>query len=263
MFTSLKQRNTWDLIWQLFRSDFKMKYNDSVLGFIWVLTKPFAIFTIMYFVVSRVFRFDDMEYFPLYLLLGNMFITFWTEGTTLGMGSLMNRQNLITKVSFPRYIVLISATFLALINFVINILIFMVIGIFAGIMPGILQLVWFLGIILVFYFLIIVTSMILSVLYVKFRDMLHIWELVNQLLFWTTPIFYPVALVAERSKFMEIILTILNPISVLLTAARDAIIYDELTSEFIVGIWLIIMLIAGILGYFYYKYSIKKVAEYF
>ena len=263
MITSLRQRNTWDLIWQLFRSDFKMKYNDSILGFIWVLTKPFAIFTIMYFVVSQVFRFGDIENFPLYLLLGNMFISFWTEGTTLGMGSLLNRQNLITKVSFPRYIVLVSSTFLALINFIINISVFLLISLGAGILPNITQLAWFLSIVIVFYFLILITSMILSVLYVRFRDMLHIWELINQLLFWTTPVFYPISLVAENSRLLEIFLTIINPISVLLTAARNAIIYGELTSGFIIASWLLLMLIIGAIGYFYYKSSIKRVAEFF
>lgn len=264
MFESLKQRNTWDLIWQLFRTDFKLKYNDSILGFIWVLIKPFTIFAIMFFILSKVFPSGAIQYFPLYLLLGNMVMSFWTEGTMLGMGSLLSRAGLITKVNFPRYIVLVSSTILALVNFVINIFIFFLLAFFyTSNTPSLMQILWFVFCLGTLYLLITVVSMFLSVTYVKFRDLLHIWELFNQLIFWTTPIFFPIQALIEKSALIEIVLTKLNPISVLLISARSAILYNDIVLQRTVFAWFGIILIIGSLGYIYYKNSIKRIAEFF
>jgi len=262
MAKSIKKRNTWDLIWQLFRTDFKLKYNDSVLGFIWVLAKPFTIFMIMYFVMSKIFK-NDAPHYPLYLLVGNMFMSFWNEGTAQGMDSLLSRAGLITKINFPRYIVLISSSLLAIVNFLINISIFAVIAIFSDISPSFLQIIWFIFCMIVLYLLIAVVSMFLSITYVKFRDLKQIWDLFNQLIFWATPVFYTVATLADHSRVFKLILTKLNPISVILISARDAILINDIHYKANVFAWLGIILVGGYFGYIYYKNSIKRIAEFF
>jgi ABC-2 type transport system permease protein len=264
MFKSFKKRNTWDLITELFRTDFKLKYNDSLLGFIWVLVKPFSIFLIMYFVLTRVFTpSQEIPNFTLYLLLGNMVIGFWNEGTTLGMDSLLSRAGLITKVTFPRYIVLVSATLLSIVNFFINLLVFIVLGLINHISPSILETLWFVFCILNLYLLILAVSMFISIAYVKFRDLKQIWELFNQLLFWATPIFYTIDSIAHRSSILYFVITKLNPIAIMLNSARDAILYNKITYQSTVFIWFGIICVGLVLGYIFYKNSIKRIAEFF
>lgn len=264
MLQGFKKRNTWDLIWELFRTDFKLKYNDSVLGFIWVLIKPFSLFLIMYLVISNVFKVGGtVKNFPLYMLLGNMIISFWNEGTAYGMDSILGKAGMIAKVNFPRYIVLLSTSMLASVNFLINLLVFIVIASTRHIGFNIFHAIWFLFCMLGLYLLIVVTSMFLSVTYVKFRDLKQIWDLFNQLIFWATPIVYPASVLISKSKLFDIILTKINPISVFLMSARDAILYNDITYQVNVFIWFGIVIIIGFFGYIHYKKSIKRIAEFF
>lgn len=262
MFKTFRKQNTWDLIWQLFRTDFRLRYNDSVLGFLWVLIKPFSIFLIMYFVLTKVFP-SNQENFALYLLLGNVFFTFWSEGTGMGMESLLNRASLITKINFPRYTVLISATAMAAVNFLINMVIVTVFAIVSNVIPSFTQIVWFIFCASVLYFLILVVSMFLSVFYVRFRDLKQIWELFNQLLFWSTPIFYSVDALIHKSWLLEIIILKLNPVSVFLTSARSAVLHNDILLQTEVFSWLAGVTFFAVMGYFFYKRSIRKIAEYF
>lgn len=264
MFQSFKKRNTWDLIWQLFRTDFKLKYNDSVLGFIWVLVKPFALFMIIYTVISTVFNPGSViPNYPLYLLLGNMYLSYWIEGSTHGMESLLSRASVITKVNFPRYIVLLSSTLLSSVNFLINLLVFIIIAAFNHLNPSPLQILWFIFCTFCLYSLITVISMFTSILFVKFRDLKQIWELFNQLIFWATPIVYSADTLIKKSALFDLLLTKLNPISVFLLSGRSAILYNDIDYKKSVFIWFIVIIIGGIIGYIYYKKSIKRIAEFF
>lgn len=262
-FASLNKRNTWDLIWVLFRTDFKLKYNDSVLGFIWVLIKPFSIFAIMYFVVTKVFNNTSTPNFGLYLLLGNMVMAYWNEGTNQGMESLLSKANLIAKVNFPRYIVLISSTLLASVTFIINLCIFAIIAATKNIFPTPLQLLWFLFCVGILYAVITVTSMFLSITYVKFRDLKQIWELFNQILLWLTPVFYPITALLGKSEILDLIITKINPIAVILQSGRNAILYNDITNQITVFAWVGVITVTGIVGYLFYTKSIKRIAEFF
>lgn len=262
MLQSLRNQNTIDLIWQLFRTDFKLRYNDSVLGFLWVLMKPFSVFLIMYFVLSRVFPSNEPN-FALYLLIGNVFMTFWTDGTSMGMDSLLGRAGLITKVNFPRYVVLISATAIAIVNFLINCSVVALFMIYQQVFPSAMQIFWFFFCSFILYILILVTSMFISVIYVRFRDLKQIWELINQLLFWSTPVFYSIDNLIKKSEFFELVLTKLNPLSVLLSSGRSALLKQDIIFQPMVFTWLGIVLVLWVFAYLFYKRSIKKIAEYF
>lgn len=262
MLQSLRNQNTVDLIWVLFRTDFKLRYNDSFLGFLWVLMKPFSIFLILYFALTRVFP-SQVENFALYLLIGNVFITFWSDGTSMGLDSLLSRAGLITKVNFPRYIVLLSSTAISVVNFLINSVIVAVFVMVNGLQPTLLQVLWYLCCATTLYFVILTVSMFISVIYVRFRDLKQIWELFNQMLFWVTPIFYSYQVVAANSEIFRIIIFWLNPVAVLLISARAAIIENDIKFQTNVFAVSIAVLILFALGYIFYKKSIKKIAEYF
>lgn len=259
---SLRNRNTIDLIWQLFRTDFKLRYNDSVMGFLWVLMKPFSIFLILYFVLTVIFP-SQIENFPVYLLIGNVFVTFWSDGTNMGLDSLLSRAGLITKVNFPRYIVLISSTAISVVNFLINSMIISIFVILHGLRPGPIQILWYFVCAIILYLLILAVSMFISLIYVRFRDLKQIWELFNQILFWLTPVFYSYQVVAENSEILRLILFWLNPVSVLLISARAAIIENDIKFQTNVFVVAAVILIFLKLGYIFYKKYIKKIAEYF
>lgn len=262
MLASLKKRNTIDLIWILWRTDFKLKYNDSILGFIWVLIKPFSIFLILYLVLTNIFPFQE-EHFVIYLLIGNVFISFWTEGTNLGLDSLLSRAGLITKVNFPRYTVLISSTSIALVNFLINTIIVFIFVFVNGLRPSLMDVFWYFLCSGILYMLIITVSMFLSILYVRFRDLKQIWELFNQLLFWMTPVFYSYEALASKNEIFGLILYWLNPVSVLLISAREAIMENNITLQLNVLAVMSLFLVLFYIGYNFYKKQIKKIAEYF
>lgn len=261
MLQSVKKRNTWDLIWILFRTDFKLRYNDSFLGFIWVLIKPFSMFLIMFIVLTNILG-NNIDNFGLYLLLGNMVFTFWVEGSNHGMNSIVNRASLITKVNFPRYVVLLSSSLLSVINFIINICIFAIIAIFNNIEFSLLQFVWFSFCMLVLYLLIIAVSMITSIGFARFKDVGQIWDLFNQIIFWSTPVFYSATELAKKSEIFETILFKVNPISMILISAREAVLYGDIILHREIFTLLGVIIFVGGLSYSYYKPAIKKVAEF-
>lgn len=263
MLKSLKKQNTLDLIWQLFRTDFKLRYNDSVLGFVWVLMKPFSIFLIMYFILTRVFPNNDIPNFAVYLLIGNVFMTFWNDGTSMGMDSLLSRAGLITKINFPRYIVLISSTGIAVVNFLINCVIVAVFMYFSHVSPSLIHIIWFFVCAGILYLLILVVSMFLSIIYVRLRDLKQIWELFMQILFWSTPVFYNYFKVSQNSEIMRILLSYVNPISVLLVSSRNGLMSSDIILQNSVFMWVGLIVFIGAFGYLFYKKQIKKIAEFF
>jgi ABC-2 type transport system permease protein len=216
----------------------------------------------MYFVLTRIFPSTEPN-FALYLLIGNVFITFWNDGTGMGMDSLLGRAGLITKVNFPRYTVLISSTAISVVNFLINMSVVTIFMLMAGIVPTFIQIIWFFFCVAITYLLILVTSMFISVVYVRFRDLKQIWELFNQLLFWSTPIFYSIDSIVKKSAYFDFLLTKLNPLSVLLLSARSAVLKNDIFLQPNVFAWLGIITVIGIFGYIFYTRSIKKIAEYF
>lgn len=255
-------QNTRDLIWQFVKTEFKLKYNNSVLGFIWVLIKPLVIFFILYIVMSKVFPNGSLQYFPLYLLLGTIVSGQFSEATTAGINSLLNKQSLILKVNFPRYIVVISAMLLPAINFFINLSIYFIVSIgFYGKVPSLLSILWFFVAYILLFLLMLGFSLFTSIWHVKLRDIGSIWELVIQLIFWLTPVFYDLNVVRQKSEFMGTLIGDVNPVTVVLQAIRNAFIYDQVTNKILILVWYIIALLLVISGYFYFRKNVKKIAE--
>jgi ABC-2 type transport system permease protein len=204
-----------------------------------------------------------MENFAVYLLIGNIFITFWNDGTSMGMDSLLSRAGLITKINFPRYVVLISSTGIAVVNFFINCVVVAIFMYVSNVIPSLIHVVWFFFCSFILYLLILVVSMFLSIIYVRLRDLKQIWELFNQILFWSTPVFYNYFTVSQNSSIMETLLSYVNPVSVLLVTSRNGLMNGDIILHSSVFMWIGIIFIVGGLGYLFYKKQIKKIAEFF
>lgn len=218
-----------DLIRELAITDFKLKYQGSVAGYLWSLAKPLMVFGVLYMVFNVFVKIGaSIPYYPLYLLLGVILWGYFAEATTVGMGSVVGKGDMIRKVYFPRIVLIISSSISAIITLFLNLLIVFVFMIFARLIPNPVQIVLFFVLIIELYVLTLGLSLILSSLFVKYRDIGHIWEVLVQVLFYATPIIYPLAVVPMR--FQKIIL--LSPISQIIQDSRWLLITNQtVTSE--------------------------------
>ncbi len=217
------------LLKQLVITDFKLRYKGSFLGYVWTLLRPLALFAVLYVVFVHFLRFgSDIPYFAVYLLLGIVLWNYFVEVTTNGLSSIVSKGDLFRKLSFPRYVVVVAGSFSALINLLINLL---VIGLFMVItqVPFTWSLLWMIPLIIELFVFALAIAFILSALYVRFRDVNYIWELVLQAGFYATPILYPITMVvAVSATFAKVIM--LNPVAQIVQDARYVAVTQETTT---------------------------------
>jgi len=214
------------LLRQLVITEFKLRYKGSVLGYVWSLLRPLALFAVLYIVFVQFLRFGaDIPHFAVALLLGVVMWNYFIEVTTNGLTSIVSRGDLMRKLAFPRYVIVVAGSFSALINLMINLL---VVGFFV-VLNGVditWSALWIVPLIAELFVLGLAVAFLLSALYVKFRDVGYIWELVLQAGFYATPILYPVAMVASMS-FASAQIMLLNPVAQIIQDARAAVIFSE------------------------------------
>lgn len=200
MFEKLKTRyrESWVILRELVKTDFLLRYQGSFLGIAWSVLKPLMLFCVMYVVFVKFLRFSDgTETFPLVLLLGISLWNFFTEATTLGLCSMTTRGDLLRKINFPKYIIVISATINASICLAINLGVVVVACILSGVQFT-ANVLWLPLNLIQLYLLALAVALLLSTLNVFFRDAQHIWEVFLQGLFYATPIIYPLSMVGEK-----------------------------------------------------------------
>lgn len=254
------------LLRELVITDFKLRYQGSVLGYAWSLLKPLFLFAIMYVVFGELVKLGTIEHYSVYLLFGIVLWTFFTEATNQGLVSIISRGDVIRKISFPKYIIVLSTTISALVNLALNLVIVAILMIFNGVhlhMSALLLPLFILEI----YIFSLGLAFFLSALNVKYRDTSHIWEIIMQAAFYATPIIYPLSVVVAKSEFAAKLL-MLNPIAQAIQDARYSLItHNSVTTWGIFhNIWyamipLIIVVIVFIVGVFYFKKHSKGFAE--
>ena len=256
------------LLRELVVTDFKLRYQGSVLGYIWSLLKPLMLFAIMYVVFVRFLRFGEgIQHYAVALLLGIVLWTFFIEATNQGMQAIVGRGDLIRKINFPKYIIVISGTISALINLCLNLVVVFAFMIFDGVDFGWSALLFPLTLLLLYAFSLGV-AFFLAAAYAKYRDVSHIWEVFLQALFYATPILYPLQLVV---KFNIVIakLVMLSPVAMLFQNSRaelvgpgNVVTNSDLSSNFfyLITPYLIILLVIAIAS-IYFKKSQSKFAE--
>ncbi len=211
------------LLRELVVTDFKLRYQGSVLGYIWSVLKPLFIFAILYVVFVYILRMDrGVPHFAVTLLLGVVLWSFFTEATSNGLGSIVNRGDLIRKLDFPKYIIVISGTISSLINLFINLLVVIAFMLLNGVELHWTAL-WIIPLIFELYIFSLGIALLLSVLNVKFRDTGYIWEIILQAAFYAAPIIYPLQMALERSR-MAAELLFVNPVTQIIQDARYALI---------------------------------------
>jgi ABC-2 type transport system permease protein len=205
------------------RTDFKLRYQGSVLGYLWSLLRPLALFGILYVVFVKFLHFGNgVPHYPVYLLLGIVIWNYFLEVTMGSLGAIVSKGDLLRKLNFPRYVLVMASALSAMINLGFNLLVVLLFAIFTGvpIQPAIaLAPVFLVELVL----LSIGVGFLLSALFVRFRDMSYIWEVVLQALFYATPILYP--LNSLPSLYSHIL--ILNPLAQMIQDLRLVVVTDQ------------------------------------
>lgn len=238
-----------NLLTEMVRTDFKLRYQDSVLGYLWSLLKPLMLFFIMYMVFVNFLRIGrGIPNFALSLLLGIVLWNFFIEATSGALKSIVGRGSLIRKISIPRYIIPVSSVVSAFINLLLNLLVVMIFVFFADNNALTLSSLYILPLLLVeLTIFTAAVGIMLSALYVTFRDIQHIWDVVRQALFYVIPIIYPLSLIPYElvQKVM-----LLNPIAQIIQDTRAHTTYADSTqisdvfgSAAFIGIPLLITLV--------------------
>jgi ABC-2 type transport system permease protein len=188
---SVFQRNL-NLVRELSITAFKIKYTGSALGYVWSLVKPLMLFGIMYLVFSVLLKTGGTDKdFPVELLFGIVIWTFFVESTTLAMNAIAGAGELIRKAYFPRWILVVASTTSAALSFVINTLLVVIVTLLLGKLhmstSSLLAPLYYIELIV----LVLGLSLLLSALFVFFRDLGHIWEILSLVLFYGSAIIYP------------------------------------------------------------------------
>jgi ABC-2 type transport system permease protein len=212
------RRRFLDLLWLMSVTEFKRVYFGTVLGYLWSLMRPLMLFGVLLFVFTKVFRVgsDEVEHYPVMLLLGIVLFTFFQESTSNSVTSVVSQESVVRKTQFPRLVIPLATVLTGGFNLCLNFVI--VFGfIFAfGVDPVWTWLLLPVAFLVLFIFTAAVSAA-LSVLYVRFRDVAIIWLVVAQMLFYGTPILYPVT--AFESESTEHLL-MLNPLAVIFQQVR-------------------------------------------
>lgn len=251
-------KNDKDLLFEFVKTDFTLRYNNSILGFLWAVLKPLLMFSVMYFVFSF-FMGNTIKYYSLYLLIGIFMYNFFQEVTTNGLNSLLQKKDIILKVNFKRYLAVIGSTLIAGINLGFNLLVSVIFFAFNHLLPNPQGILFFLVSIIILYILALGIAFFISILHVKFRDLQHIWEILMLIFFYLTPIVYPISII--KGKFSLIIYA--NPLTHILTFGRNVLIYGKFSSVLSTFIILISSLLLLLLGVLFFQKNIKKIAEEF
>lgn len=239
----------------LVKSEFRLRYQNSYLGYFWTLIKPLLLFGVIYLVFAY-FMPVETENYAIYLLLGVLVWNFFSEATLIGMNTFMTKKDLVTKVYFSRAALIIASTITSLITLLLNLIIFFVFLAFAHVSPG-PEALFFILYVAELYLIGTGMAFILAAMYVRFKDLQHIWEILLQIGFWLTPIIYPVTIIPLEYHR----LVFLNPLARIIEYSRDIFIRHHIP-ELKLNVVLFLMTAAiFVIGYAVFKSQEAKIAE--
>ncbi len=210
-------RRFFSLTWLLAATDFKMTYFGTAFGYVWSLLRPLLLFVVLYTVFARGLRIGaGTPHLPQIILLNIMLFQFFSEATVGAVGCVLSRENIVRKMQFPRLAIPLATVLSSVFNLALNLVAVMIFYIASGIEPR-WSWLWlpFIAAALVAYATGV--AMLLSALYVRFRDLAQIWGLLILVIFYTSPIIYLIEFYPSPLKFALSI----NPLAPLLEAARN------------------------------------------
>lgn len=209
-------RRSLELLYLIALTEFKRTYFGTVLGYVWSIARPLMLFGVLLAVFTQVFRLgSQVDHYPVLLLFNIVLFTFFQEGTTTAVGSIVAQESVVRKTQFPRLVIPLSVVLTALFNLGLNLVVVFIFLLAFGISP---EWTWLLLPVLIALLFVLTTAvaMIVSSLYPRFRDTMIIWGVIATTLFYATPVLYPLEIAPEGLR--DVIL--INPLAPLFELAR-------------------------------------------
>ena len=258
------RRRFFDLLYLISVTEFRKTYFGTVLGYVWSLLRPLLLFAVLLFVFTKIFRVgSNVPHYAVMLLFNIVLFGFFQEATTQAVGSVVGQEGIVRKTQFPRLVIPMAITMTSLFNFAVN-MIAVAIFLFAfGVDP---MWTWLLlpVIVALLFVLTACVSMLLSSLYVRYRDVAIIWGVLSAALFYGTPVLYPYEIVPHA--YREILA--LNPLTPLFIEARRLVIDPNAPGAVdAIGGWGNLAIAAGIavvicvVSVWYFNREAPRVAE--
>lgn len=245
----------WDLIQILTVSDLRVKYQSSLLGFAWSLVNPLLMMLVLYVVFSNIFHMSENQ-FALYILIGIVSWRFLQNGSSAAMSSIVGKPGLVTKIYIPRQILVLSSVLSSFISSILEFLVLFCLLLAFGVSLSFTILLFPL-VHIVFLVLLFGLSLGLASLYVYYRDLNQIWEVILQAGFFLCPIVYPLSSIPE--KYLPYYM--LNPITDFIEIYRDILLYGQLPSPKMIAIVVVFGLILFIIGRLLFGKLERRFAE--
>lgn len=262
-----KYRYSFILLRELVITEFKLRYQGSALGYLWSLMRPLFLFIILYVVFVYFLRIGgDIPHWPVAMLLGIVMWNFFSEVTNVGVRAIVDRGDVIRKINFPKYIIILSSSVSAFINLIINLIVVAVFMVINQVDFSWSILVAPLLILQLFVFS-LGLAFFLSALFVKLRDINYIWEIIMQGLFYASIVIYPATMVIDMSpKIAQALM--LNPVAQVIQDLRNTVISPDMPNLLSISgsIWLatipvIISAVVFVVGAMYFKKRSPYFAE--
>lgn len=258
------RRRFWQLLWTVSVSDFRQTYANTALGFMWTVIKPLVFFGVIFIVLREILRFGaDVPNYPLILVLGLILFQYFQETTTRAVRSIPAREGMVRKMQFPRIIVPLSMSLTAALTLILNLLAVAPLFIAYGVTP---VPEWLLLVPIIALLVVYSTGLglILSVAFIRFEDVNQIWSLISRILFYASPVLFPIEIIPEPfDKIMAV-----NPLSPLIEQARVWVIDPTAPGPAdIAEVWLGIVVplslivVIAVYGVWLFRREAPKVAE--
>ncbi len=211
------------LTWTIAKKDYKLSYFGSVLGYVWSLMQPLLFFGVLYVVFALIVTFNKgVEDFPVLLLMNIVLFGFFQAGTSAAVSSVVIRENLVRKMHFPRLVIPLATVTTQGINLVFNMGVVVIFMLFYGVEP---RVTWLILPLLMggLFFFTTGLAMLLSALYVRYRDVAPIWGVIGQALYFASPVFILINSVLVHGRTVTRIY-LFNPLATILQEARHCMI---------------------------------------
>ena len=271
-------RRFWHLTYNIARNEFKLKFFGSALGYVWQVMKPLLLFGVLYVffvVISHVGSSGkpDERFYGVQLLGSIVLFTFFGEATGGAVRSVVDRENLVRKIQFPRLVIPLAIVLLAFFNLMMNLIVVLIFALISGVHP---MLSW-LELPLILVMLVLFSTglaMLLAAMFVRFRDIQPIWEVISQIVFYGSPVIIPITTVREKliipphAQQLLYHLYMLNPLVTVFQQFRHAMVtHATLSAGQALGSWaallepLGVVLVIFLLGFWVFNRSAPFVAE--
>src|SRR4051812_39825309 len=247
-------------------NEFKLRFFGSALGYLWQLMRPLLLFGVLYFVFTQFVRLGSgVAFYPVVLLMNIVLFTFFAEGTGGSVASVVDREGLVRKVQFPRMAIPVSVVLTASFNLAMNVIVVLLFALASGVTP---RITWLEALPLLLLLATVTTgvAMLLSALYVRFRDVRPIWDVFAQALFYATPVIYTIDSLNRGRALSHLMM--LNPLAAILEQMRYAVIDpDAPTAAAAAGgtarLLVPLAIVGGVvaLGFWYFNREAPRIAE--